>query len=190
MSKIKFLLFNLFFIQFALVVIISPVKANENQEQKLKWTDYFIEFTPASSNPEYLVVRKSTFQEFVEMIKTNEAVYEKKMDSLKIVIGNQDQQIKNSLLNDEKVTQEAIVKLKSSYYDRYILTLSLSIILSLVLFFLLYLWYKNGEQVKLHEESIQNIEDDFLRYKRSTLEREKKMTREIIDLKKIINPEE
>jgi hypothetical protein len=181
---------------FILIIVLLTIRvensfAQEDEIKQLKWTDLVGEFTPGVSNPNFLVVKKSTFNTFVELVKEEEKKFNAERDSLQALI-------KNPIVNtiDSAKPEETSSKVKpvnnssENYYSYYVGTVSLSIILSIVAFILTYLWFKNQQVVKIQEESIQNIEADFLRYKRSTLEREKKMTREIIDLKKIINPNE
>jgi hypothetical protein len=181
----------LFFLLFPLILNANEDETNANKVAKSKWTDYMNEFTPAVSNPQFLVIKKSTFDEFVEILNKNELKNKSNIDSLEVKLGETQQKIKSLTNQSTEINKETIIKSsnfnQSNYYIEFVVS---CILLGSIVFVLTYLWYKNKQQVKIHEESIQNIEEDFLRYKRSTLEREKKMTREIIELRKVLNPEE
>jgi hypothetical protein len=191
-SKNKLMRTQLFFVLSFLALITFSVTAQQTEQQKLDWKDYIKEFSPGVSDPGFLVVDKNTFKDFILVIQSKEANYESQIDSL------------NSLLEatSDTATESTVFQKTDNDINGILKTVTeeatesgnlkgiLNILLSLLFLVFLYLWYKNNQELKIQEESLQNVEEDFLRYKRSTLEREKKMTKEIIKLKRVINPEE
>lgn len=165
-------------ILFILMTILLTTNLGFSQEisKSLLWTDELDTlFQPAINSPDYLVIKKSEWngikELFIESIKAQETQFmQREIDRMMVD-------------STEHVKTSKILPIEKSEAATNNPLLLLLIPLIGYAAFITFKLYAQRERVKLNQDILDQTEKEFQKHKKSSVERERKLMRELIDTK-------
>jgi hypothetical protein len=152
-------------------------------------------FSPASNSNNHYIVNQKDLQKLKVIVQTRSDSTDVIIKSLKDNYQSKKDSLNNSIKEVDSLTHMLSEKLlvenrnyqrkRASIFGNFFLITALSISLLL----LITMYFKLREKYKYSFESLIEVEKNFDSHKKSAIERERKLLRELIDLKNKIEPE-